>query len=99
MRRLAVLFALACALGTAGCGGGGDENGYPDAAVDNFVDSCTEQQGATEEACRCVIDRLQATMPYEEFEETDKALREKRQPDAAAQRKLTRAVQKCRTQP
>ena len=100
MRPLAILIALVLSLGVAACGGdGGGEDGYPNEAVSNFMNSCTAQQGATEAACRCVIDELERTMPFEEFEETDKALREKRRPAASSQQKLTRAVQKCRIQP
>ena len=99
MRPLVILIAVVLALALAACGGGNGEEGYPEEAVSNFMNSCTAQQGATEAACRCVINELERTMPFEEFEETDKALREKRRPAAASQQKLTRAVQKCRIQP
>ena len=94
MRRVALLLV---ALALAGCGGGGDDEGYPDEAVDNFVSSCMKQEGATRAACVCVIERLQETMPYEEFAELDAALREGgEQPDPASERKLQEAVEGCR---
>ena len=92
MSRVALLLV---ALALAGCGNGGDE-GYPDQAEDNFVSSCVKQEGATKAACECVIERLQKTMPYEEFEALDTALREQKDPAPASERKLRDAVEACR---
>ena len=93
MRRAAAIAAVCLALG-AGCGGGDEE--YPDEAVENFVESCKAQEGATEEACRCVIDRLKQTMPYEEFEAADRAVREEKPLKPESRRKRERAASQCR---
>jgi hypothetical protein len=47
-------------------------NGYPSEVVQNFMDACTTQAGGSdeaEEACTCVIERLQEVMPLDEFVE------------------------------
>lgn len=81
----------------AGCGGGSDgDDGYPEESVARFVAECEKQPGASEPACRCVIERLQVTMPYEEFTRADRALSENRQPEPQAVAKLTAAANGCR---
>jgi hypothetical protein len=91
------LAVAAAAVALAGCGGGGEtKSGYPDKAVKTFVASCSKQPGASQEACRCVIDRLQVTMPYDEFVAADKAARENREPKAASTAKLAAAAKGCR---
>jgi hypothetical protein len=89
-----VVVALAVA-GLAACGGGGGENGYPQESIDAFVQECTAQPNAGERQCRCVVERLQETMPYEEFAKADAALTENRQPAAASLEKLRAAVTAC----
>ena len=74
----------------------GDDEGYPQEATDRFVKSCAVRIGATEEECRCTIDRLEKTMPYDEFERADEALREDRAMDPESQRKLAAAAKACR---
>jgi hypothetical protein len=73
---------------------GGDE--YPEAAVDNFLDSCTAQPGATDSECECAIEEIQSEIPYEEFVEVDEALREGRDPPPGSQEEINDAVTKCR---
>jgi hypothetical protein len=86
--------ALAVAVaGLAACGGG--EDSYPRESIDEFVKECTAQPRASERQCRCVIERLQESMPYEEFARTDEALTENRQPAAASLAKLRAAVAAC----
>jgi hypothetical protein len=90
--------ALALALLVAalvGCGGDDDEAAYPDEAVESFVSECRKQPNATEAACRCVIERLQVSMPYDEFERVDAALREERGPEQASLEKLQAAARGC----
>ena len=88
-----VAVALAVA-GLAACGGGG-KNGYPEESVDTFVQECAVQPNTGERQCRCVVERLQETMPYEEFARADAALKDNRQPAAASLRKLRAAVTAC----
>lgn len=45
-------------------------DGYPSEVVQNFMNACTAEAGATEEAeeaCTCVIERLQEEMTLDEF--------------------------------
>lgn len=89
--------AVACAvLGLAACGGGSDD-GYPQESIDAFVEECDKQPNTVERQCRCVVERLQETMPYEEFARLDEALKENRQPDEASIEKLRAAVTACST--
>jgi hypothetical protein len=90
------LAVAATAALVAGCGGKDDEGGYPDKAISNFVATCAKQPGSSEDACRCVIERLQITMPYDEFVATDEALREQREPAATSTAKLRAAAAGCR---
>ena len=82
-------------VGVAACGGG--EDGYPQESVDAFIRECREQPNTTERQCTCVVERLQETMPYEEFARADKALKESKEPDAASLEKLRAAITDCAT--
>ena len=93
--RSAVALSFAV-VGLAACGGGG-EDGYPQESVDAFVSECRAQPNTTQRQCRCVVERLQETMPYEEFARADKALKENREPDAASLAKLRAAIEACAT--
>lgn len=90
---LALAFAV---VGLAACGGGGDD-GYPQESIDAFVEECNAQPNTGERQCRCVVERLQETMPYEEFARVDEALKENREPDEASVEKLRAAVTACST--
>ena len=90
---LALAFAV---VGLVACGGGG-EDGYPQESIDAFVQECRAQPNTSELQCRCVVERLQESMPYEEFERADVALKENRQPDEATLEKLRAAVTACTT--
>ena len=90
---VALSFAV---VGLAACGGGG-EDGYPQESVDAFVSECRAQPNTNERQCSCVVERLQETMPYEEFARADKALKENQQPDAASLEKLRAAITDCAT--
>ena len=83
-------------VGLLGCGGSG-EDGYPQESVDAFVQECRAQPGTSERQCRCVVERLQESTPYEEFARADEALKEHRQPDEATLEKLRAAVTACTT--
>ncbi len=52
----------------------GGLNEYPREVVDNFMRSCTNQDGATETACRCILDRIRARYTIEEFARAERAL-------------------------
>ena len=83
-------------VGLAACGGGG-EDGYPQESVDAFVRECNAQPNTSERQCSCVVERLQETMPFDEFARADKALKENRDPDAASLEKLRAAITACAT--
>jgi len=88
--------ALSCAVvGLAACGG--SEDAYPQESIDAFVRECNEQPNTSERQCACVVERLQETMPYDEFARADKALKENQQPDAASLEKLRAAITACAT--
>ena len=91
--RLALAFAV---VGLVACGGNG-EDGYPQESIDAFVQECRAQPNTSELQCRCVVERLQESMPYEEFERADIALKENREPDRASIEKLRAAVTACAT--
>lgn len=90
---LVLAFAV---VGLAGCGGNGDD-GYPQESVDAFVEECRAQPNTSERQCRCVVERLQESTPYEEFARADEALKESREPDEATLEKLRAAVRACTT--
>ena len=79
---------------TGGDGAGGDD--YPQFAIDNFMNSCTAQEGATQSECRCAINQIQQEIPYDEFVEIDTAIREGRDPPPGSQEKITEAIRECR---
>jgi hypothetical protein len=85
---------LATAAALAACGGG--DEGYPEDAVDRFVEACTAQQTGTEEACRCVVDRLEERIPFDEFEAADDAVRAGREPSDEFSVAFGQAVEQCR---
>jgi hypothetical protein len=60
-----------CLVVLAACGGGGPD-GYGPEHRAGFVDDCTTDV-ASEPACECFYDRLAAQVPFERFEELDKA--------------------------
>jgi hypothetical protein len=95
LRRVAALGVLVLALGA--CGDNDGDEGYPQESVDTFVAECQKaQKDTTEEACRCVIEHLQKTMPYEEFKRADAALKENEPVDEGSLVKLRTAAENCR---
>ena len=96
MRKALLLGVLAFAL--VACGGDDEtDSGYPDESVETFVSECRKaQKDTTEEACRCVIDHLQKTMPYDEFTRADEALKNDEPVPEASLVKLRVAAENCR---
>ena len=100
--------SLAAVLIALGCGGGDDgeggDEGYPDEAVSNFMETCPPStvesaQGALtpEEArtwCRCVINELEETLSFEGFREYDARVREQG-PEVDPPSEVTEAAEKC----
>lgn len=99
--RLAVTLVLAASLAACGGGdeggggGGGESDRYPETARSNFVDSCDEQPNASRSVCRCALEELEKTMPFEEFKAADEAIRAGDQPKKETAEKLTAAVEGC----
>jgi hypothetical protein len=59
----------------AACGGDdGSSDGYGPEGRADFVEACSA--GMDAEACGCFYDRLEEDVPYERFEEVDRALRD-----------------------
>lgn len=89
---LAGVGAIALVVAAVVLVGGGDTDGeadsseaasstYPADFVANFMRSCTrssESEAAdAEDICRCILDRVERTVPYEDFVEIDSAVRER----------------------
>jgi hypothetical protein len=84
-------------LAAAGCGGGSDGgHSYPSAAEHNFMASCTGQSNGTESGCRCVLERLEAAMPYSEFKRVDTEVATGFGLSGAEKRKVVDAISACR---
>jgi hypothetical protein len=64
-----------------GDGGGGGGSGYSQEMQDNLMGTCTGQSGATEDACRCMLDAIMANVPFEDYTVWEQAILE----DPAAQ--------------
>jgi hypothetical protein len=62
------LVAAVLVLMLGACGG---DDGYPQEVIDNFMESCTAQSGATQSYCECTIDELQNTMSFEDFQDAE----------------------------
>ena len=69
---------------------------YPAAVVQNFMKSCTAQAGATTSYCRCTIEELQRTLPYDEFKSADAAIQKGGKAPSKARAAINAAIKKCR---
>ncbi len=72
-RHLLVAFGLGLAVLAAGCGGGGDKNGYPPQVKENFINSCTST-GGDKAQCTCAWEEITDTFTYKEFVEIENEL-------------------------
>jgi nitrous oxide reductase accessory protein NosL len=71
---------------------------YPAPVVQNFMKSCTAQAGATTSYCRCTIEELQRTLPYDEFKDADAAIQKGGKAPAKARDAIQDAIKKCRAE-
>lgn len=69
---------------------------YPPDVVANFVRACAETSGGQRAVCRCTANRLQHTVPYEQFAAADRAAREDRPIPRAVSRDVEAATSACR---
>jgi hypothetical protein len=93
-RLLAASLAL-LAFGLAGCGGENPQ--YPDSARQSFLRECRVQipPTATEEACGCVLEEIERTIPYADYRRAAAAFRNDRELESDTARKLQDAVNRC----
>jgi hypothetical protein len=88
LRRRIAVTAAALMLLLGACGDDGD---YPPEVIENFMDGCTAQPGATESYCRCSIDRIQNDVRFDEFKELEEGLTDQSEfPD-----RLVEAIREC----
>lgn len=69
---------------------------YPKPVVDNFMKSCTDQPNATESYCRCTVEELQRTLPYDKFKAADAAIQRGGKASPEARKAIEAAIKKCR---
>jgi hypothetical protein len=53
---------------------GGDGSAYPEQVQEAFMGGCTSQPGANEETCRCALDAIMASVPYEDYTAYEESL-------------------------
>lgn len=97
MRTRATLVAVCCLLGFGAVGCGGDGDGYPESARQDFMRTCQAELRAEDRkaACECVLEEVERTVPYEQYKKAEAALREETELDRATAVKLRDAVQGC----
>jgi hypothetical protein len=94
---IAVL-GLAGVVGAAGCGGDDEERGFSDDTRASFMEPCIAGLGEDgRDTCECSYDLIVADVPYEDFEDTDRALQ--RDPDAALPDEIADIVAACAADP
>lgn len=69
---------------------------YPRRAVRRFVAECVRSAPEERRTCRCVIDDLQARLPYREFAAADRAIRQGERLPPRARRAFGAATRYCR---
>ena len=84
MKRPAALVVIALAFAAAACGGGEEE--YSPEVESNFMEECVkgaaevgagaQVEAETREYCSCSYDKVEATVPFEEFAAYDERARE-----------------------
>ena len=95
-----VTWLAVCCAALAGLGAcGGDDStatGYPSDVRDNFMRACKLNSSGNDTACRCILDRLEETVPYEDFKKADAAIRGGDKADADTGKKIAAATKGCR---
>ena len=92
MRLTAVAVSLAATALAAGCGSG--RAPYPAKVEKGFLRACNAGERRPQ-ACRCILSRLEATVPYDEFRLADEALRAGNRAPAATEKKVAAATNAC----
>jgi hypothetical protein len=69
---------------------------YPEATVREFVRACVASAGGQREVCTCTIERLQQTLPYDDFAAADRAIRADEPVSARTRRTIDEATETCR---
>jgi len=98
------LAAAALSLGACGgddSGSGGDKKSgprypYPAGTVRTFVNSCAASAKGQRDVCQCTIDRLQETLPFDEFSTADKAIRADKPISPETRARIDDATENCR---
>jgi hypothetical protein len=82
----------------AGCGGDGDGDDYSDDIRAAFLEPCIAGLGEGEAAvCECAYDRIADEIPFDRFEEVDRALQD--DPDAELPDEMADIVAACAADP
>jgi hypothetical protein len=96
MRLVVTSIAAAGALALAGCGGGDDSKTtpttYPANVENNFMSNCERTSRGNTTGCRCILDRLEATITLAEFTKEDQAVGK----GTAPSKRFAGAVRSCR---
>jgi len=85
--------ALAAAVLTAGCGSNGHAR-YPTNVEKVFLRACGAGHQRPQ-ACRCILSKLEDTVPFDEFRLADDALRNGGRAPAATRKKVAAATNAC----
>jgi hypothetical protein len=80
----------------AGPGVAGARYPYPRETVRAFVDACVESAGGQRPVCVCTIDRLQRTLPFDDFAAADRAIRADEPVSARTKAAIDEATESCR---
>jgi len=98
MRTLWPAVVLAAAtLGLGACGGGDKPAGYPADVRNNFLRACNlNNRSGKENACKCVLEKIMATVSYADFQRADTEIRSGGQASGETGAKIRSASRNCR---
>ena len=80
--------------GNAGSGESGPKHPYPPATVREFVNACAKN--GSRSVCQCTIEQLQETLPFEDFDAADRAIRQDRPLSESTRKTIDEATETCR---